>query len=351
MQHLTALSTAISAIEPTSLPPWLPVSVLIWAIQQVAYYGFSFAFEACDRAGAGRPIKARAADRKSFAQMVPTVLSNQVLVLLPSMMLAQWAGLCFTGPARLSLGRFVLNMPAMAALHDVFQYLTHRHLLHNPSIRLMRALRHSVHHTTTASRGISACYMSAPDFFLEIVLPYLVPLAIVGGGGTDLMFHGIVASMGALGGIYEHSGYDLALLFETATQGVNKAAVAKNADGLEASSRAPSSSSSSSLVPLLQWVPPSLLRAVAGVVTSKSHGEHHSRGNVSFSDGFGSPGICDTLFGTRWDIVAAWLAAEREWKAQHAQLAQLNAKNEAGAEKKESREMNVMTGKVAAAAA
>jgi hypothetical protein len=24
---------------------------------------------------------------------------------------------------------------------------------------------------------------------------------------------------------------------------------------------------------------------------------------VSFSDGFGSPGICDTIFTTRWDLV------------------------------------------------
>jgi len=39
------------------------------------------------------------------------------------------------------------------------------------------------------------------------------------------------------------------------------------------------------------------------LVSSHAHGEHHRVGDVSFSDGFGSPGICDTLFATRWDLV------------------------------------------------
>ena len=47
-----------------------------------------------------------------------------------------------------------------------------------------------------------------------------------------------------------------------------------------------------------------LLDALAGLVTSKAHAEHHRRGMVSFSDGFGSPGICDAIFATRWDLVA-----------------------------------------------
>jgi hypothetical protein len=39
------------------------------------------------------------------------------------------------------------------------------------------------------------------------------------------------------------------------------------------------------------------------LVSSHAHGQHHTRGVVSFSDGFGSPGICDTVFATRWDKV------------------------------------------------
>ena len=39
------------------------------------------------------------------------------------------------------------------------------------------------------------------------------------------------------------------------------------------------------------------------MISSKAHGEHHTRGNVSFSDGFGSSDICDTVMKTRWDLV------------------------------------------------
>ena len=49
---------------------------------------------------------------------------------------------------------------------------------------------------------------------------------------------------------------------------------------------------------------------VAGQITSHAHGEHHAKGNVSFSDGFGSPGVCDSAFGTRWDKVEARGRAE-----------------------------------------
>ena len=61
----------------------------------------------------------------------------------------------------------------------------------------MRKLKHSIHHSTGASKGISACFMSGPDFFLEIVLPYLLPLAIIGGGGSDIVFHTMIAGLGA----------------------------------------------------------------------------------------------------------------------------------------------------------
>lgn len=180
----------------------------------------------------------------------------------------QWAGLAFTGALHLSPWRFIIYMALIAVGHDVVQYATHRYVLHHP--RLMRKLGHAVHHSAGASKAISACYMSAPDFFLEIVLPYLLPLVLVGGGGSDVLFQVVVAGLGAFGGVYEHSGYDFA-------------------------------------VPLRDTrffkAVPILGRIVAAAITSKAHGEHHRRFDVSFSDGFGSPGICDTVLATRWDKV------------------------------------------------
>jgi sterol desaturase/sphingolipid hydroxylase (fatty acid hydroxylase superfamily) len=250
------------------LPWWMPLSVWVWAIQMVAYHGISYAFEYCDRNGLLRGFKVRNIDRKSYRQLMPRVLANQVFILLPCMMAVQALGLCFSGQEHLPLWRFAISLVAMGVGHDIVQYATHRYLLHRPS--LIRTLRHSIHHSTGASKGISACYMSAPDFFLEIVLPYLLPLAIIGGGGSDIVFHTMIAGLGAFGGVYEHSGYDFAARLPKA----------KLAERM-----------------------PRFVTTLGSLITSQAHGQHHVKGNVSFSDGFGSPGLCDSLLGTRWDQV------------------------------------------------
>jgi sterol desaturase/sphingolipid hydroxylase (fatty acid hydroxylase superfamily) len=251
-----------------SLPVWLPLSVLTWIVVMVVFHGLGYAFEYCDRTGLFKSCKVRRADRLTYSQLLPRALTNQVFILLPSMVLVQWLGLAFTGLAHLGVWRFLLTLVGMAIGHDIVQYATHRYLLHHP--RLLRLLGHSVHHATGASKAISALYMAPADFFLEIVLPYLLPLVVLGGGGSDILFHLLVAGLGAFGGLYEHSGYDFA-------------------------------------VPLRQMrfykAVPWLGAAIETLVTSHAHGQHHTRGVVSFSDGFGSPGICDTMFATRWDKV------------------------------------------------
>ncbi len=257
------------------LPWWMPLSAFIWGVQMIVFHGVGYAFEVCDRTRTLRRFKVRDIDRKSYAQLMPRVLANQTFILLPCMMAMQASGLAFAGQGHLPLWRFIMGLAVMGVGHDVVQYVTHRHLLHNP--RFVRKLRHSVHHSTGASKGISACYMSGADFFLEIVLPYLLPLALIGGGGSDIVFHTMIAGLGAVGGVYEHSGYDFAVLLP-------KARIARRM--------------------------PRFVTVLGGLITSHAHGEHHAKGNVSFSDGFGSPAVCDTVFGTRWDKVEARRRAE-----------------------------------------
>lgn len=252
----------------SDLPWWLPLSVLAWAAQMAVFHGVGLFFEWSDRTGALSAFKVRDVERLSYRQLLPRVLANQVFILLPAMVALQYSGLAFTGAAHLSLFHFLFAMVLMGIGHDIVQYVFHRFVLHRPS--LIRKLGHSVHHSTGASRSISACYMSPADFFLEIVLPYLIPLTLV-GAGADVAFHITVASLGAFGGLYEHSGYDFSVRLKR--------------DG-----------SNSRLQPTA-WL--------AALLTSKAHGEHHRRSDVSFSDGFGSPGICDTIFKTRWDLVEA----------------------------------------------
>ncbi|VTZ27195.1 Fatty acid hydroxylase [Methylocella tundrae] len=249
-----------------SLPSWLPLSVLTFAVQMVVYHGVGLWFEWCDRTGRMRAFKMRAVERQSYFELLPRVLINQFFILLPSMMLVQFAGLAFVGAPHLGVLHFLAAMILMGVGHDIVQYAAHRFLLHRPG--MIRKLGHSVHHSTGASRAISACYMGYADFFLEIVLPYLLPLIVV-AAGADVSFHLLVASLGAIGGLYEHSGYDFS------------ARLPRGVSGLKGR----------------------LIDALAAAITSKAHAEHHRRSNVSFSDGFGSPGICDTFFATRWDLV------------------------------------------------
>lgn len=247
---------------------WAPLSVIAWAVHMLVFHGVGLAFQYCDVTHRFARFKVRDIDRLSYLQLLPRVLFNQVVILLPCMVAVEYLGLAFVGEPHLSPLRFVLSLLAMGLGHDIVQYATHRWLLHDP-VR-MRTLGHALHHTTGASKAISACYQSAADFFFEIVLPYLLPLVVIGGGGSDLAFHLLVPCLGAIGGLYEHSGYDFGPAFRD----------------LEATG----------------WRR-SLYTQLGKLVSSEAHGKHHTRGNVSFSDGFGSPGICDTIFKTRWDLV------------------------------------------------
>ena len=254
----------MSAMSATAAALWalLPVSVVVWAGQMLVFHGIGFGFELCDRAGALQKYKVRRHERLTYADALPRVLFNQTFLLLPAMWLAERTGLAFTGSPRISFAFAALALVLMTIGHDVVQYAAHRGLLHNAGFRW---LRHDLHHSTGASRAITACYMSAPDFLLTIVCPYLVPLILIGGGTANVPFQLLIACLGAVGGLYEHSGYDFALALRVRTRR------------------------------RLALVPASL-------VSSHAHGEHHRRSRVSFSDGFGSPGLCDLVFRTRWDL-------------------------------------------------
>jgi len=263
-----------STFQPSLPSRWLPLSVRIWIFQQLAFHLIALVFEWCDRTGAICRFKVRSLERKPYTKMLSRVLFNQAFVLLPSMVIMQVFRLSYVGETRLTMGRFLISLPVMALGHDIVQYVTHRFLLHQSNSFLMRTLRHSIHHSTGANSGITACYMSAPDFFLEIVLPYLIPLAVIGGGGSDILFHALTVSLGAFGGVYEHSGYDFAVHLRNPPPGGNHTTL-----------RA------------------SLSKVLAYFLDNRAHSAHHTRANVSFSDGFGSPGFSDTVLGTRWDLV------------------------------------------------
>jgi sterol desaturase/sphingolipid hydroxylase (fatty acid hydroxylase superfamily) len=244
----------------------LPLSAIVWSGQMIVFHTVGLGFEWLDRSGALRSSKIRKRDRLGYADFLPRVLFNQVFILLPAMLVCEVLGVAFAGPAKITFGFAAIALVLMTLGHDVVQYAAHRGLLHN---RRFECLGHHLHHSTGASKSISACYMTAPDFFLTIVCPYLVPLILIGGGTGNVGFQLLIACLGAVGGLYEHSGYDFAA-------GLKKAATSRWAG-------------------FLASLPASL-------ISSHAHGEHHRWSRVSFSDGFGSPGLCDALFRTRWDL-------------------------------------------------
>jgi sterol desaturase/sphingolipid hydroxylase (fatty acid hydroxylase superfamily) len=246
----------------------LPFSLKIWFVQMLAYHGFGLWFQYLDKTGGLQRFKNRDAEKRSYFQILPRVVANQILILAPAMWAMEALELAYVGPEHLPLSSILVAMVGLTVGHDVVQYVSHRVILHKA--KYLRLLGHAVHHTTGASLAISACFMSGADFFLEIVLPYVIPLALVGGCGTNWYFHSLIVAAGAFGGLYEHSGYDFGQFL-------------RRESGDELAAR--------------------VKRFIGARLSTEAHGAHHTRGNVSFSDGFGSSNLCDTLFRTRYDLV------------------------------------------------
>lgn len=287
----------------------LPLSVQTWAVQMVVFHAVGLLFEAMDRAQVLPSTKVRRTRKSQYMHLLPTVLRNQFLVLLPFMYLTELLGLAFTGAPSLHPVRFVANLPLMALGHEIVQYLGHRYLLHAPNVFLMKLFRHSVHHSTRASSAISACYMSAIDFFIEIVCPYLLPLAAVGGGGSGSLFHFLIAGTGAVGGLYEHSGYDFATAFRPKFENLGE----KPMGDAEKAAAYKKIEEGDERGPILKFA----TNWLADFLDNRAHLEHHMRGYVSFSDGFGSPSILDAFFRTKWSLSEKRRAdVEREWARQ-----------------------------------
>lgn len=186
----------------------------------------------------------------TYVTMLPRVLFNQLFILLPFMLLSTHFGLTYPSPPRPEPAPLasLLSLVALGPiLHEAAFYVFHRFVLH--SSWGFRLLDHRLHHTSLAHSAISAMYMSTPDFVLEIVVPYLLPLAVLSSSGS--CSHACCVAMlplGALGGLYEHSGYNF---FE----------------------------------------------GIAALDTSV-HALHHRFYNCSFADGVGAPSVFDAGFGT-----------------------------------------------------
>lgn len=108
------------------------------------------------------------------------------------------------------------------------------------------ALGHNLHHTSKAGCAATAMYMAPIDFFIQIVAPYGAFLILF---KTDWRFDILLASIGSVAAMYEHSGYCFT-----------------------------------------KWK----------TLDTTMHFSHHlGRVHGSLSEGVLSPGYCDMIFGTK----------------------------------------------------
>jgi sterol desaturase/sphingolipid hydroxylase (fatty acid hydroxylase superfamily) len=195
-----------------------------------AYHGTALLFQACDYYGWAQQYRWRAQPRQlrprvSYRQALPRVLWNQLAVLLPAMMVCELAGWAFApfprpgdrdyyvtalASADKNPGGAVLAFTVMGTwmllAHECVFYLFHRFVLHHPVG--YRVLGHALHHRTDATCAVTAMFMTPADFFLEIVLPYLLPLCCCSTWVRGVAMNTGVLVLGMLGGLYEHSGYN-----------------------------------------------------------------------------------------------------------------------------------------------
>ena len=237
----------------------VPYSVVVFAVHFVTWHSGCLVFEALDRMRLCQRFKITRGDRASYMDLAPRVLANQFLILLPVMVMAQAAGLMFVGTPRHGPLRVLVDAVGVGYAHDLVFYVTHRYALH--SRWGYRWFRHDLHHRTKAECAASSMYMAPGDFVLEIIMPYAAwPLLV---SRLDLLSNCLLVTLGGLGALYEHSGYDF--------------------------------------LPRLQ--------------STRMHAAHHASGMVAFSEGVGSPGLMDRIMRTSWSQHVSGKRAAAEAKS------------------------------------
>ena len=191
-------------------------ATMTWGTQFVTWHFFAALYNILDETGRKGTApgcwvwkyKLRKKDNVTYEQILPRVLFNQVFILLPVMTTMAYFGYGSTNTP-MALWKWPVYAYVLGVFHDVVFYFGHR-LLHTKWGYV--TFRHGLHHSSKAATAASSMYMSSPDFFLEIVLPYLSFFWVV---PTSLAFDMTVASVGSIAAMTEHSGYNFSVGFKT----------------------------------------------------------------------------------------------------------------------------------------
>ena len=216
-------------------------ALIIWIVHFFVWNAFAAFFAISDYREWFKKYKIARDHRISYLKILPTALFNQIFVMLPVMLFIDYFDFGF-GNNHHPWWILILHAYALGIIHDIVFYFGHR-LLHTKIG--FKKLRHYIHHESQGGTAAASLYMSPSDFFIEIVAPYMTFILIF---PTNFYFNCLLASIGSVAAMYEHSGY----CFTT-------------------------------------WSP----------LDTRPHISHHGkRINASFSEGVLSPGWCDKLSGS-----------------------------------------------------
>ncbi|KAK4536373.1 hypothetical protein CDCA_CDCA08G2398 [Cyanidium caldarium] len=244
----------------------VPLSLVCFICHAVVFHGGCALFALLDRKRWLQRYKELKGDQLKYRDMIGCVLRNQLLLLLPPMLLCERLGWAFVyreadGTVRQEgVFQYAVNAMWMTLGHDLFFYVGHRFVLHSP--QGFKFFQHDMHHSTKASVALSSMYMAPCDYMLEICVPYLVPLCLL---RADPLFNLAAITFGGIGGMYEHSGYNFC-------------------------------------------------PQVPGLSTM-AHGMHHTRYNCSFSDGVGSSNLMDNMFRTDYEHMYPKWAGKKSFRS------------------------------------
>ncbi len=90
--------------------------------------------------------------------------------------------------------------------YDLVFYAGHRAMHYFP-FKLYDSL-HRLHHSSYATCGVSHHYMTPIDYLLEVILPAVIPLMVLGVYAPSF---GMFLGIGGWNGVVVHSGWDLPL--------------------------------------------------------------------------------------------------------------------------------------------
>lgn len=223
-----------------------------WAAQVVVFNVAAALFAWLDHTGARGQLpgnlvykwKVIRDDPVTWTKALPVVLRNQFLILLPIMTLGAYFEFGFRANVSVHWWMFVVHAYILGVVHDVVFYFGHK-FLHTKWA--FHTLDHALHHTSKAGCAASAMYMAPVDFFVQIVAPYGAFLMLC---MTDYRFDILLASIGSVAAMYEHSGY-------------------------------------------------CFTRRWHALDTTMHFSHHLGRVSGSLSEGVLSPGYCDMIFGTK----------------------------------------------------